>query len=811
MISNRIPRYGTALLEALQFSNPNHDALRILSATEWDQLLALCDQTQLTLMLGHLCGPSLPDCIRDRIERNSLDNAARFARLKSAAFEIAEALSARSIEFVFLKGFVHSPLFSPDPLLRVQGDIDIWCLPESILAANDVLTALGYRPIGHSKGRHLPPMVRETNWKWRGDYFAQDLPIPVDLHYQLWDETMEGIPGPREREVWSRQSQTAFGAGRCAPVLDLADTLAFAALHLLMHLLHGDLRLQRAWEIAYFLNGRPEDDQFWLRWHGLYSSQVRGLQVVVFCLVHRWFNCGLPSLITEGARALPEDTKFWMHKYGVSPVESLFVPNKDELWLNMCLLSSSRARIRVFCRRLFPINAVELAATTQASARPGNAPHNAGEFRYLIRRAGHHSRTLLPACGRGVQWWWLRKRLGRDFLVFLLGSALFDFGEFIFFLLYNLYLLDSGYRESFIGQLAAAVTAGTLVGVLPAAAIAGRIGLRRALLLAIAGTACATTLRAVVLSQPALLGAAFLNGVFMSFWAVTLPPTVAGFTDSRNRAFGFALITSVGIGIGALAGFLGGQLPGLLLRLGLFSTGVQSNRAALIAGSALAALAFLPTFSVRFPEAVTIHREKNIYPRSAFVYLFLLSVFVWTAGTNGFNPFFNVYFANRLGLGAPAIGAIFSSGQLMQVLVILLVPAIVKRLGEVRSVAYMQVATAASLALLAIVHGARMGAVLYVGYVCFQYMSEPCLLSMLMSRTEAPHRNGASALNFFVVSLAGMFASAAAGAMLSNIGYKLTLTTFAFVTILAAMVFYFSFDRRAPVHTVLHAQSGAQT
>ena len=51
--------------------------------------------------------------------------------------------------------------------------------------------------------------------------------------------------------------------GRAIPVLCEADTLAFAALHLLMHVLHGDLRLQRAWEIAHFVHTRADDDDFW--------------------------------------------------------------------------------------------------------------------------------------------------------------------------------------------------------------------------------------------------------------------------------------------------------------------------------------------------------------------------------------------------------------------------------------------------------------------------------------------------------------------------------------------------------------------
>src|SRR5689334_12955875 len=161
---------------------------------------------------------------------------------------MADRFTGKDIEFILLKGSAHAPEFTPDPLLRTVGDIDLWCPSEAVSSARDQLLDLRYRPIGASKGRHLPPMARTTDWQWRGDYFATDLPIVIDLHYSLWDEKLERIPAPPENEFWNRRVDAAIH-GRLLPVLTLPDALAFAALHLLMHILHGDVRLHRAWEI----------------------------------------------------------------------------------------------------------------------------------------------------------------------------------------------------------------------------------------------------------------------------------------------------------------------------------------------------------------------------------------------------------------------------------------------------------------------------------------------------------------------------------------------------------------------------------
>jgi predicted MFS family arabinose efflux permease len=785
----RLPRYAVALLRALRFDGADCEGLEHLDTSEWQKLLALCDASQLTLLLRQLCRPSLPDWVRARVDSDYSKNGQRFARLKAAVFEIANALSDRSITVALLKGFSHSPDFTPDPLVRAQGDIDLWCPPDVVLEARDALLELGYRPIAKSKGRHLDPMIRETDWQWRGDYFAVDLPIPVDLHFELWDKQMEGIDRPPETEIWGRCRSVPVD-GQPIRVLDLPDVLAFAALHFMMHLLHGDVRLHRGWELACFLQNRADDEHFWARWRDLYDAELRTPQVVAFALSAHWFGCRLPPLILKEIAALPEDVLLWISHYGASPVEALFVPNKDEVWLHLSLLHSFKNKARVLSRRLLPLSAASYQAPGAGSGKQQKSATLGLSF--LARRARHHAITLPLTCVRGFEWWWRRLQLGRDFWIFLSSSVLFDFGEFVFFLLYNLYLLDLGYNEKFLGQVSGALTAGTFVGLIPAASFARRFGTRNAVFIAIVATAAATTLRAAVVWQPALIASAFLNGLFMSFWAVSLPPAVASLTTIRNRTFGFSLITSMGIGIGTLAGLIGGRLPALLMHFHSSFTAVEAKRVALLAGSGFAAFAVVPALFLRLPASNEPGKEKTkrVYPRGRFTYVFFAALFVCTLGTGGFNPFFNAYFSRSLHFSVEKIGLIFSYGQLAQVIAILAAPAILKRVSEVPGIAAMQVATAAMLACLALVTSPVGAVAFYVAYMCFQYMSEPCLLSMLMTRVSPSEQSGASALHFMVMSLAGICAAMLAGAAVPHVGYGPTLMACAAVTLTAAGIFY---------------------
>ena len=782
----RIPRYARAALEALGFDGAGDCLLRRLDDAEYRRLLVFCDKAHLALTLHHFHRDAMPGWVSDRLDGNLRDYSKRFARLKASLFEIADSLDSRGIEFIVLKGLTHSPEYTPDPLLRAQGDIDIWCQPESILAARDALLALGYLPLGRSEGRHLPPMIRPAEWEWRGDFYAPDLPIAVELHYQLWDEKMESVPVPGAAEFWDRR-ETKQVDGRPLPVLSAPDTLAFAALHLLMHLLHGDLPTQRAWEIANFLDTHSSDDAFWSSWRERHDDPLRRLEAIVFQLVAEWFGCSLSAVVAEEVNRLPDDVRLWIEQYAWSPVEALFHPNKDELWLQLSLLESWREKLMVFRRRVLPMRAPALVHEgTLKNARPAPA-----QIIRMARFAGsrfvHHARALLPTLYGGARWYWRRTRLGGGFLRFQATSALFSLGMMVFLVLYNLYLLGLGYHEDLLGRIAGAMRVGSFLGTIPAAELARRTGLRATLLTAVLGTAATALLRTWNAGEAWLTVGAFCNGIFLALWAVSFSPSIAGFTDERNRRLGFSVACAAGVAIGIPGGLLAGRLPGVMKHL-LHSPGsLEPLRWALVAASAVAALGALPAVKLRF--ASVPRTESRTYPRARSVAGFLIALCCWSAATGAFNPFFNSFFAGRLHMSVRRIGAIFSYSQVAQVLALLSASALLKRLGNVRGIAWTQLATGGALALLAFSSTGAGAASVYIGYMSLQYMSEPGLFHLLMNLVTPGERGGASALYFLATSLTGSLAAFAGGAAISRFGYPPVLVASGCVAMAAAFLF----------------------
>jgi len=788
--STCVPRGVAAVLAALRFSESARSQLTTLSDADWKTALQFTDHAGLTLILGAACHEHLPDWVRQRMDRNLIGNTERIGRLRAELLRIAATLASRRIPYLLLKGFSQEAEYVADPYLRMPFDIDLFVPGQSLFEARDAVCSLGYQPIEGTQQLpvdHLPPLIRKTGWQWSGDYFDPGNPGCVDLHFQFWDPSTERFPAPGVEEFWERRT-----VHEGLPVLHPADRLGYAALHLLRHLLRGNVRATHVYEIAYFLHTQAGNQSFWNIWRELHPDALRRLEAVSFGLAAGWFACRLPAAVAEEIQQLDPDISRWFEEYQASPLEGSFRPNKHELWLHFALLDSPSDRCRVFIRRMLPptlpgpVDAVfvpdeQMTPQLRARKRLKYATH-------LAVRVLHHTRALPATLAHGIAWKWRAARLPGPFWRLLACSTLLNLGTFQFFLLYNLYLLDLGYRENVLGLIAAAFTAGNLAGVIPAAAFARRYGLKRTLVVCIGGTALVCALRAAASGEPALLAAAFAGGLLFSVWAVSVSPVVAAVTTESARPTAFSITFGTGIGLGVIAGLIGGRLPGWIAHTGLARSPAQSKQLVLAAASASVALALWPLLRLRIQSPPS--RETRSYPRGPFIRSFLLAMAVWSFATGLFNPLFNAYFARQFNMPVERIGMVFSFAQVAQAVAIFAAPLVLRRLGLTRGVASMQLATTLVLALLAPAHVAFAAAALYAAYMSFQYMSEPGIYTALMNRVLPGQRSGASALNFLVLFGAQATAASVAGAVVARYGYPPMLAGAAILAAFAAWLFW---------------------
>jgi MFS family permease len=802
-----IPHHVRVMLSSLKFCGAEPEALRTLSDAEWRDLLSQWSLDRFTIPLRRSCGEFLPGWVRERIDRDIVGNSARFERIKSDYVNLAGAIREANADHLVLKGFAQWPGYVEYPRLRRQSDIDLYCPPDSIIRARDALAGIGYEPVDWVEpgpSDHLPTMVRKTGWKWRGDPFDQEMPISVELHFRLWDQENSHV-GPKDLEAfWFRRVERQL-EDITFPSLSPVDGLGYFSLHVLRDLLRGALRTYNLFELARFLHSNVENDSFWESWSELHEDSPRTLQAVSFRLAVQAFACRVPEEVGKQIAALPATAKAWFERYGDSPLAPEFNPNKDVVWLHVGLLESARDKRAVIFRRLIParITPADAPYIEDASVVPQEREisplrRRAKHLAYLASRAAYHVRILPPTLWRGVRWWLATKEISGEFWSFLAGSFFYILGMGVFFLLYNLYLLDRGFKEDFLGLVTSASAIGSIAGTIPAGLLVHRFGLRKALLVCLTAAPLIFALRALVGGQAALLALSFLGGAALATYAVCISPAIAQLTSPASRPFGFSLIFSSGIGIGILSGQLGGHLPGWLAHLGPGLTSMRAKQIALLIACGIVALGAWPIARLRFRAAPAA--EKKLYPRNPFLLRYLPAIGLWSLAVGAFSPFFNVYFAQNLHLPIKQIGTISSASQLAQLVAILAAPVVFRKFGLVAGIVYTQVAAAAALACLAIVSVPTTAVMIFMSYTAFQWMNEPGMYSLLMNQVKPSEQTGASALNFLVVNVAQAVAAMAAGAAFVRFGYPTVLTVTAGVGLLAACLFRFLLGKNsAPV------------
>ena len=769
-----VPHYARAILSALRIRESAPEPFRGLSRADWAKALRFCDRNQLTLPLALRGSPDLPEEIRMRLDRNLRDNTLRWERIKDTYRRIATLFEGEGLEFAVLKGFSHCPMFAADPRWRTQYDIDLLLPGDQAKPAWRAAHGIGYQPIQDDDLRptdHLPTLIRKTGWEWKEDFFDPEIPLSLELHYRLWDPETEGFGAGNASAFWERRENRCLEDLRFQ-ALHPVDSLGYAALHWLRHLLRGDARLGHAYEIGRCLELRAHDEQFWARWREWHNADLRRLETICFCLSQKWFGGRVPAAVQEELQSLPQPVQRWIRIHGDSPVAGIFHPNKDEIWLHWCLIEYSKARRAMLRRRLLPSpprwsgDAAHILESQITFRRRVLSGWRA--LRFVAGRAAHHASAMPSVAASALAWFTRYSDFEPGFWQFFIASGFHDFGLFIFFLLYNLYLLRLGLAEDVLGYVSAAMTAGSLAGCFPTAIAMRRFGIRKTLMGTFLLVALDCAFRASSASVPLLIGLAFVGGAFSSAWAVGLAPAIAQLANSSMRAPAFSLVFSAGIGIGAAAGIAGGRLPGWFERWGLARTPVGSYRAALLLASAIVLLALWPLRRVPLGPAVRERRATSaVEPQ---LLRFLAAIGIWYFATGIFNPFFTAFFA-RKGMAAANIGTMVAISQFAQATAVLAAPGCIRRFGTMTSIAGAQLLTGLTLAAVGLLSHAKAEAAAYIAYMVAQYATSPALYGHLMEMVPEQNRNRASALHFVVLFSTQAGAAALAGRAIARVGY----------------------------------------
>jgi hypothetical protein len=407
----RVPPEVKALFSQFQLSEPNAAPLKGLSDEKWTSLLAFCDISRLTLPIAQFPMEGFPSWVVERLRTNLADNALHFERVKDTYREAADALERAGVEHIVLKGITQSPDYVADPRLRAQNDLDIFCPPERIEAAQSALQTIGYRSPDRNDGPysdHCPPLLRTGEWRWRGNPFDPEWPLGIELHFCFWNERVSRIRIPGTDAFWERRVRREVD-GISFSCMNPVDHLAFLTLHILRNLFLGEWIVHHVRELAAFLHSHSDDDIFWQCWDQTHSLSLGPFAAIAFYLARAWFGCRLHPLTALDIDRIPVVRKSWLQCFSGSVLGIMFEKNQDAMWLQLTYLSSRSERWTILKRNLIPnyigsINSPYVQARNKRLLPSNGRPLWQQYIAYLFSRSAGYVRADSATLWRGLCW-----------------------------------------------------------------------------------------------------------------------------------------------------------------------------------------------------------------------------------------------------------------------------------------------------------------------------------------------------------------------------------------------------------------------
>jgi len=395
---------------------------------------------------------------------------------------------------------------------------------------------------------------------------------------------------------------------------------------------------------------------------------------------------------------------------------------------------------------------------------------------------------------------------GRNARLYLYGLFLWGLGQSIFSLLFNLYLRELGWSDSGIGQILSKVSLGAAVAALPVAFLFRRVATRRLLVVAGALAALTYLLQGTLAAPEWLLLAAFVSGMVVTIFRLSIAPVVMREVSAESRPYLFSGAFTV-LFLSAIVGsMLGGALPHLFHLL----TGSTrlTLRWSLWAACALTLLASIPFHRMETagpspgkgmpPTAWDQIRELAEVDWGLQLKLALPATLIGL-GAGLIIPFLNLYFRDRFGLTPAGIGVLFSVMQGFMVAGNLFGPAVSRRLGLVRGVVLTQLASVPFMVALALSGSFPVVVASFFLRSGLMNMNQPLTTHFAMEvvpEREHAITNSLLSLAWFV---AWSVSADIGGTLIERRGYTEPLLLAALLYVLASVLYWLFFHRVAEV------------
>lgn len=395
----------------------------------------------------------------------------------------------------------------------------------------------------------------------------------------------------------------------------------------------------------------------------------------------------------------------------------------------------------------------------------------------------------------------------KNIRLFMLANILIQIGMGVFSVMYNLYIKELGFPETVNGNVISMTSLATAIMLIPAGFLSDRFGRKGMIILGTIVTVLTLFYRSVEVGENALIYAAFFTGLFMALVQVSGVPFLAENSNASERMHLFSIHFSL-MTIASVVGSLGGGVIADALH---FYTGMpvqESIKWVLIFGTFIFALGLFPLFQLKptakVEEITTTIIEKelpsNFKRNITVIVLFGFANLLIGTGSGLVIPYLNLYFSNRFDASNSYVGLILSLGSGMTAVAMLMGPALVKKVGQVRALVIFQLLSIPFLFLTGYTTSLVVASTGFLLRQALMNAGNPIQSAIAMDLVHDKYKGLANSVNQMVFNLGwatmGPVSTGLVMAYGFYWGYAYTFTITGILYIIASTYFYILFGRK---------------
>jgi MFS family permease len=368
----------------------------------------------------------------------------------------------------------------------------------------------------------------------------------------------------------------------------------------------------------------------------------------------------------------------------------------------------------------------------------------------------------------------------------------------VFGVLGNLYFMQAGLSEGFLGTM---ISVGSLTRVafaVPAGLLSDRIGRRNALFVAAGIIAVAEAIMITFPTPVTVIVAFAMASAASTIMMVTGSPflTENSTREERSHLFSVSMACHTVSGVGGSV--LGGLLPIIWGgALGLAADSFLVYRMTLFTALVLLALSVIPYSRIR--EVRQAVDRPKAWPlrlhNPRLTAKLALPELLMGLGAGMFVPFLNVYFSRHLFASAAQVGFIFSAMNLVTTVAVLWAPVLGMRRGKIGATVLTRLLSIPILLVIALTGNLWVAAVAAWVRSALMNMSNPLMGSFSMEILSAKERATVSSILNMLWSLGWGLSAKLAGHIMQNYSYTMPYYFTVVLYTASALLLYYFFGR----------------